>query len=202
MPRSLSIHLIGGVVYEEHILYSYKSKEKIELPESTQQNILEMSQREIDDYFNNNHIRKILLERPSLDTVDCIFHEGEFEQIRNIIGYRIASSNNEFTLGLSEIYPKYQNNSGYEFCPSIPIEKDITEEARILKYNLLSESDISIEMVKKVKNKMMLIQNGWNYKNYGEKMPYIAMTAQYVLAQIDIDVQVNNIKLIMVWCWN
>ncbi len=202
MPQSLTIHLIAGVIYEEHILYPYESKEKIELPESTQQNILEMSQREIDDHFHNNYVRKMLLERPSLDTVDCIFHEGEFERISNIIGYRIASSNDEFTLGLSEIYPKYQNSSGYEFCPSIPIEKDTSEEARIFKYNLLSESNISIEMLKKVKHKTMLIQNGWNYKHYGDEMPYIAMTAQYVLAQIDIDVQVSDIKLIMVWCWN
>lgn len=202
MPRSLSIHLIAGVIYEEHIFYPYESKDKIELPDTTQQSILEMSQREIDDHFNNSHIRKILLERPSLDTVDCIFHKSEFQEIRNIIGYRISSCDSEVALGLGEIYSKYQSNAGYEFCPSIPIEKDITEEARIIKYNLLSESDISIGIVKNIRHKMMLIQNDWNYKYYGDKMPYIAMTAQYVLAQVDIDVQVNDIKLIMVWCWD
>jgi hypothetical protein len=202
MPQSLSIHLVAGVVYDEHIFYPCESKDKIELPDTTQKNIIEMSQRDIDDHFNNNCIHKMLSERPSLDTVDCVFHEGEFEEIRNIIGYRISSCGDELALGLGEIYPKYQTSAGYEFCPSIPIEKDITEEARIMKYNLLSESDISIGMVERVKHKMTLIQNGWNYKYYSRKMPYIAMTAQYILAQIDIDVQVSDIKLIMVWCWD
>lgn len=161
MSLNLGISLIAGVVFEEYIPSCSQWKDTIKLPEITPVS-LEMSQRKFDETINHNYIKQILLERPSLDTVDCIYHKLEFKKICNIIGYRIASVDGEFALGLMEIHPEYFNESGYNYCPSIPIEEDTSEEAYIIKNQT---PDIPIGMIERVKHKTMLIQNGWNYKN-------------------------------------
>lgn len=202
MPRSLNIELIAGVIVDDYIPPNGRWNNTIQLPEKPSCKIIEMSQREFEQYVNNSYIKEILSERPSMDMVDCIFHEPEMMDTSNIIGYRIASCDDTFAFGLMEVlgtHEEYQCKSGYKYCHSIPLDEEHSSVAHIIRTS--PPDSIDINLIDKVKQKIILIQNGWNYRYFKDKMYVYAVTTQYVLSQIGVDIDANDVKLMIVWYW-
>lgn len=200
MSRKLNIELIAGVIvdFDKTYIPPINWDDTIQVPVLTQ-NIHELNNNQFDDYVNSQKIIKVLSEKLSLKIIDSLFYEPDIRDINNIIGYRVTTSKSEFVLGLMEVHPEYKSNTGYKQCPSIPLVQDDSEKANIIKAGELN--NISDELIGKVKHKLMLIQNEWNYSHYGAKFHKLALTAQHILLQVGVDVELTDIKLMIVWYW-
>ncbi|BDA76079.1 hypothetical protein CAL7716_102450 (plasmid) [Calothrix sp. PCC 7716] len=200
MFQKLKIELIAGLVVSNcTYIPPINWDEDILLPTLPPVNIFELKSNEFEDYVNKQKIINVLSQRTSLKIADCLFYEKDIRGINNIVGYRISSSENRFAMGLSEVHSEYKSSSGYKHCLSLPLEDDNSEEARVIRTNQIN--DIPPRLIEKVKHKLMLIQNDWNYSSYNKKIFEIALTTRHILSQLEFDAELSDIKLMIVWCW-